>query len=891
MAIILQQMRLAPGTRLGRYEVVSALGAGGMGEVYRAHDAGLNRDVAVKIVHQRFCDDPDRVARFRREARTLAALMDPHVAVIHEFDESAGVFFIVMELVPGETLETRLSRERLRLAEALDICGQIATGLETAHEKGIVHRDLKPANIKVTLEGQVKLLDFGLAKALDTDSGTPFMEATTLTGTEAGVVLGTAAYMSPEQARGKPLDRRTDIWAFGCVLFEVLTRQRAFAGATMSDTIARILEREPDWALLPAETPLAIHRLLRRCLTKDPAHRLRDIGDARLEIEDASSAPQEGTPAPTTWQRRWIPIVSLLVGALAGTGIGLALRTETARTPATPGHFVVPLSADEPLAGLDFPAVAISPDGSRAVYVAARGGRTQLVLRPINAVEPTPIAGTNDAIGPFFSPDGNWIAFFAGGKLKKVPVSGGPPVAICDAAVGFGAAWGTDDTIVFSPATGSPLFRVPAGGGALSRVTTLDATTGEFSHRWPELLPDGKTVLFTVGTLGSWDDADIVAQSLTSQDRRVVLKGGTHPRYLRTGHLLYARSGTIMMVPFDARRLAVTGSPVRVLDNVMESSDGASQLTISRSGTAIYVPGSVHTATRRVIGLDPSGGAAPFAAPARAWSGPRVSPDGRRLALTVTGATEDIWIYDIADGSLKQLTFEADNSAPIWMPDGERVTFSSNRGGARNLFLVRADGRDAPERLTSGDGVQIPGSWSPDGAVLIFVEHHPNTGRDIWMLRYPGGGQPEPLKRTAFDESSPRFSPDGLSVAYVSNESGRSEVYVRLFGDASQQRQVSTEGGLEPVWGHDGRELFYRAGDRLRAAGIQSGRQLRVGAPRVVLQAQFEKGTLDRANYDVIPGTQRFVVVRAAEQRSTEGQLHVLVNWLDTLRALISSSS
>jgi eukaryotic-like serine/threonine-protein kinase len=884
-------MRLAPGTHLGGYEVVSALGAGGMGEVYRAHDAALDRDVAVKIVHPQFCDDPDRVARFRREARTLAALTHPHVAVIHEFGECAGICFLVMELVPGETLDAKLSREALALPEALDICGQIAAALEAAHEKGIVHRDLKPANIKVTPDGQVKVLDFGLAKALDTDSGTPVVQATTFAGSEAGVVLGTAAYMSPEQARGRPLDRRTDIWAFGCVLFEVLTGRRAFPGATMSDTIAGILERQPEWALLPAETPPAIHRLLRRCLVKDPTHRLRDIGDARLEIEEASSAPQEGRPDTRAWQRRWIPIGSLVVGALAGAGIGLALRTATARPPATPAHFMVRLSNEEPLAGLDFPAVAISPDGSQMAYVAARGGRTQLVLRRMNAVEPTPVAGTTGALGPFFSPDGDWIAFFAGGKLKKVPVSGGPSVTICDAAIGFGGSWGTDDTIVFSPATGSPLFRVAAAGGAASRVTTLDATRGEFSHRWPELLPDGKTVLFTVGTLGSWDEAEIVAQSLTSDDRRVVLKGGTHPRYLRTGHLLYARSGTVMVVPFDARRLAVTGSPARVLDNVMESFDGASQLTVSRSGTLIYVPGNTQTATRRLVSLDPSGAATPFAAPARAWASPRVSPDGRRLALTVTDTTEDIWIYDIADGSLRQLTFEGDNSAPIWMSDGERVTFNSNRSGAPNLFLVRADGRGAPERLTSSDGIQIPGSWSPDGTVLAFVEHHPTTGRDIWMLRHPGGRQPEPFVRTAFDESAPRFSPDGLSVAYVSNASGRSEVYVTLFGDPLQQRQVSRDGGFEPVWAGDGRELFYRARDRLMAASVQSGRQLRVGAPRVVFEASFEKGTLDRANYDVTAGPQRFVAIRAAEQGSTEGQLHVLLNWLDTVRSLISSSS
>ena len=884
-------MRLAPGARLGSYEVISALGAGGMGEVYRARDAVLDRDVAVKIVHSHYCDAADQVSRFRREARALAALNHPHVAVIHEFNECAGMCFLVMELVPGDTLEQILSQRRLKVIEALRLGSQIAAAVEAAHEKGIVHRDLKPANVKVTTDGTVKVLDFGLAKALESDSASALARSPTV-GTGEGVILGTAAYMSPEQARGQPVDRRTDVWAFGCVMFEALTGTRPFAGPTLSDTIVRILEREPDWTSLPPEIPSTIERLLRRCLAKDLHHRLRDIGDARLEIDDALRVPHPALRAPAAASRMG-PLFRALGLLAAGVVVGFAVAAwlRRAPAPATPfaTHFVIPMSAQAPLAGLDFPAVAMSPDGSHLVYVASRGGRTQLMIRPMNAVEPSPIPGTTDAIGPFFSPDGRSIAFFAEGKLKRVALSGGAAVAVTDAAIGFGGTWGTDDTIVFSSTTGSPLFRVDARGGDASRVTTLDAAKGEFSHRWPELLPDGKTVLYTVGTLGSWDDAEIVGQSLTSGRREVLVKGGTHPQYLSSGHLMYARAGAIMAAPFDAGRLTVTGPAVRVLEAVHESFDGAAQLSVSRTGALVYVPGA-QSVTRRLIGVDSNGTSTPFAAPGRAWVDPRVSPDGRRVVAAVAGATEQIWSYDISEGSLTQLTFEADNSSPVWTPDGARVTFSSNRAGARNLFLVRADGRSSPERLTTSDNIQLPGSWSPGGEMLAFVEHHPSTGRDIWMLRYSGARDVTPFVRTPFDESAPRFSPDGGMVAYVSNETGRSEVYVRSFAHSSRKAQVSRNGGTEPVWARDGRDLFYRAGDRLMAAPVQAGSDIRVGAPRLVLTASYERGTLDRANYDVLPGA-RFVFVRAAEQPSPAGEVHVVLNWVDTVRPLITRPS
>lgn len=890
-------MRLAAGSRLGVYEVVAELGAGGMGEVYRARDTTLRRDVAIKVVHSELCGDPENVARFRQEARALAALNHPHVATIHEFDECDGVCFVVMELVPGQTLDQHLSQGRISVTDTLRIFVQIAAALEAAHEKGIVHRDLKPANIRITPEGIAKVLDFGLAKALvGDDSALQFSRASTMR-TEQGVIMGTAGYMSPEQARGRTVDRRTDIWAFGCVLFEALTHHSPFAGETTTDTMARVLEREPDWNLLPEETSAVIRRLLRRCLEKDPQHRLRDIGDARLDLEEVLRDPTSPIQTAAAGPGRRARVAwAYSIGALAlGTTLG-AVIVGTLRTTPPPltrpvTHAVIPLPPGERLAGVDFPAVAISPDGTHVVYVAERGGRTQLFVRPMDGLIASPMAGTVDAISPFFSPDSQWVAFFAQGKLKKVPLAGGPPITICDADIGFGGSWGIDDRIVFAPTTGSALSQVSAQGGTPTRVTTMDTERGEFSHRWPQLLPDGRTVLFTVGTLGSWDDAEIVAQPLTTRRRQTLIKGGTHPHYLPTGHLMYARGGTMMAVAFDAAALAITGTPVGVLDSVQESFDGAAQISVSHSGTVVYVPGASQGTSRRLMGVDRSGRVAPLAAPPRAYASPRVSPEGRQVIVTISGATEDIWLHDVAAGTLTQLTFEADNSSPIWTRDGERVTFSSNRAGALNLFIGRADGSGAPERLTSSDHIQLPGSWSPDGAVLAFVELHPVTGRDIMLLRYRGDRSVQPFLATPFHESNPQFSPDGRWVAYVSNESGRNEVYVRPLAGSSQKWQVSTNGGIEPVWAPNGRELFYRADGRLMSVPVEGGSTFRAGQPNTLFEGTFESGTVDRANYDVVAGASGFMMVQPAEERSSDHELHLLLNWLDAVPALLSRAS
>lgn len=866
-------MRLAPGIRLGSYEVLGGIGAGGMGEVYRAHDTVLHRDVALKLVHPDFCHHPDSLLRLRREARALAALNHPNVATLHglvEFGDSCG---LVMELVDGETLADSLRSRRLKVAEAVRLAAQVAAALEAAHERGLIHRDLKPANIKITGEGQIKVLDFGLAKTDDDlrDTGV----APTLV-TVPGVVMGTAPYMSPEQARGAPVDRRTDIWAFGCVLYEMLCGRLAFDGGSHSDIIAAILEREPDWSALPAETPAAVRRLLQRCLQKDLRRRFRDIGDARLELEDlpAAAPSGDGSPpaTPAAGPGSWLRYAALLtVGAALGALAVAAWRPAPMPTAAGEVRFSIVLPDDERMATTTLGAVAMAPDGRSVVHAVSRGNTTQLVLRTLDSADATPLQGTFGAISPFFSPDGLWVAFFAEGKLKKIAVGGGPPMVVCDAADGLGGSWSADGTIVFAAATGGALQWVPAGGGTPSRATELDQARGEFSHRWPEFLPDGDTVLFTLGTVGEWDEAEIVAQSLSSGRRTSVLKGGTNPRFVAPGRLAYAHDGAVWIAAFDPRRLALTGPPARALEGVATTVDGAAQFAVSQTGATIYHP-SVSTSARRLVVVDGQD-QTPLAAPVHAYVTPRLSPDGRRVLLGVADNSEHIWVYDLAAGTFTQLTFEAANRTPIWFADGRRVAFASTRNGALNLFAAPVSGDEPAERLAASESLQVPGSWSPDGEMLLFMEQHPSTGRDIWLLRR--GGDRLALVNTPADESAPRFSPDGRWIAYVSNESGQAEVYVRSAGPGAA-RKVSAGGGTEPVWRRDGGALYYRSDGRLLAAVMNGGAP---GSSRVVFDGPTEPGTFDAAGYDTMGGTDRFVMITGASPDTAPSELRVILNW------------
>jgi serine/threonine-protein kinase len=868
-------MRLAPGTRLGSYEVVSGIGAGGMGEVYRAHDTVLNRDVALKLVHPDFCHHPDSLTRLRREARALAALNHPNVATLHELAEFGDSCGLVMELVGGDTLADLVRRRRLPVKEALRLAAQVASALEAAHERGITHRDLKPANIKITADGIVKVLDFGLAKA-DGIDGDAVIGSTL--ATSEGAVIGTAPYMSPEQARGAPVDRRTDIWAFGCVVFEMLAGRLAFDGNTRSDIVAAILEREPDWTTLPPETPAAVRRLLRRCIEKDQRRRIRDIGDIKLELEDIASAdvPSDpGTPSLTaaapSRNRAWLRSAALVAaGLIVGVVVAGLPRQYAGSAESKEVKFSITLPEDERIATTELGAVTMSPDGRLIVYAAGRGNTTQLMVRALDSGTARPLPGTFGAVSPFFSPDGEWLGFFADGKLKKAPVGGGTPIAICDAPDGLGGSWSAKGTIVFAAATGGPLQQVSASGGTPTRATELDVSRGEFSHRWPEFLPDNETVLYTVGTVGEWSEAEIVAQRLGSGERTSVLKGGTNPRYLTSGHIAYAHDRAIWIAPFDLRSRSIRGTPVRALEGVNASVDGAAQFAVSRENTSVYLP-SVQWSARRLVVVD-AASHTPLAAPPHAYVTPRLSPDGKRVLLGVADRDEHLWSYDLSAGTLTQLTFEAANRAPAWSADGQRVIFSSNRNGALNLFALPAGGEGSAERLTTSESLQLPGSWSPDGNVLAFMEQHPSTGRDIWLMRRNGD-------RIAFvnseaDESAPRFSPDGRWIAYVSNESGQAEVYVRAV-NARLSNRISTQGGSEPVWGLDGGTLYYRSYGKLLAAQMSGGSSV---ASRVASGVTAEPGTFDAAGYDTMSGN-RFLMITGPSPGTTAAELRIVLNW------------
>jgi len=880
-----------------------------MGEVYRARDTRLKREAALKVLPDQFTLDPDRVARFRREAEVLASLNHPNIAVIYGLEESAGTQALALELVEGPTLAERVSHGPIPLDEALAIARQIAEALEAAHEHGIIHRDLKPANIKLRPDGTVKVLDFGLAKALEPVSGaranvTASPTITSPAMTAMGVILGTAAYMSPEQAKGRPADKRSDVWAFGCVLFEMLTGTRAFGGDDVSDTLAAVLRGEPDWAAVPADVPRSVRALVRHCLEKNRGARIADMAVARFVLAHGAALDSEGpaATAASTTTPRGLRVLPWALAAMSAAGLILTLWlwTPWRQKPAAPVRMSVELGTDVSLANTEFGAAAVpSPDGNVVAFVGRALGNTnsQLYVRRLDQLQAMPLAGTDDAQSPFFSPDGQWIAFFGGGKLKKIAVTGGAAVTLCDAPAGRGGTWGDDGTIVFSPnVSETALRRVSSTGGTPVPLTA----EGEVRQaRWPQLLPGGQAVLFTSSrTVASFNDGDLVVQPLRGGSLKVVHRGGFYGRYVPSGHLLYVHDGTLWAVLFDIKQLAVIAPPVPVIEGVTSNAaNGGAQVAVSAGGALLYVPGQ-GTSGVPIHWMDREGKTTPLRAAPSNWTAIQFSPDGRRLALQMgLVRNSDVWVYELARDTLTRATSDTFNARPVWSPDGRRIVFMSNRGNQDappNLYWQLADGVRDAERLTHSPNAQFPGSWHPGGKLLAFAERNPENNFDVMILPMEGdetsgwkAGQPTVFLKSRFDEREPSFSPDGRWIAYQSNESGHDEVYVRPFPGPGGTWPISSGGGSFPVWSRTARELFYGTTTQqiMVVPYVVEGAAFRADKPRLWSEGRYRFRGISRP-FDLHPDGRRFALAPATPTDAKQDHVTVIFSVFDELRRI-----
>ncbi len=914
-------MALSSGTRLGAYEVLALLGSGGMGEVYRAHDTKLGRDVALKIVSAAFSHDPERLARFQREAQLLAALNHPHIGAIYGVNEAEGSHFLVLELVEGETLAERVARGRLPLGDAVAIARQVVDALEAAHEKGIIHRDLKPSNIAINADGQVKVLDFGLAKAMDpaglpsgTQAAVTHSPTLTFAATQAGVILGTAAYMSPEQAKGRVADKRSDVWAFGCVLFEMLSGVRAFEGEDVSDTMAAVLRGEPAWNALPTETPPAIRTLLKRCLDKDRRTRIPEIAVVRFLLDDATNRAAEPAPAsapgavPSSARAHAVPwSIALASLALAATAVVLWAPWRGGAVVA-PTRMQAQIGADASLITDLGASAVLSPDGRLLALVARKGAdaRSQLYLRRLDQLQAAPLSGTDDAAMPFFSPDGQWIGFFAGGKLKKIAVTGGAAVTLCDAPNPRGGVWASDGTVVFNATAGAGLSRVSSAGGTPEALTKLG--NGESSHRWPDFVPETGAVLYTVGTgTGFAPDGANVMVLPKGGTPKLAIRGAYHARYVATGHLVYLSNGTLFAVPFDAARSEVTGQAVPVQEAVANSAaNGGAQFAVSSNGTLVYLAGETLSSNAPVQWMDRSGKPMPLRATPADWSNPAFAPNGQRLAIDISDGTQaDVWVYEWARDTLSRLTFDpTDDARPVWTPDSQRIAFASKRGDKTifNLYWQRADGTGEVQRLTESKYRQLPGSWHPSGRFLAFSEARPQAGEDLMILPIEGDqatgwkpGTPTAFLATPQTESSPMFSPDGRWIAYISNETGRNEIYVRPFPGPGGKWQISNGTSDDPTWSRARRELFFASATDLRlmvAPYTVVGESFQAEKPQVWSEGRLiARPRPPSRDLDLHPDGARFALSMASDAAPAARQDRVffVFNFFDEVRRVTGS--
>ena len=903
------------GKTLGPYEILEPLGAGGMGKVYRARDTKLDRHVAVKILPEDFANDYNRLRRFKQEAKLLAAMHHPNVAAVYDLDSARNTWYLAQEYIEGQTLYMLLKFGPLDIDTALDIARQVAAGLEAAHVKGIVHRDLKPSNIIVTADNIAKILDFGIAKPLgveplSSDSGAGATdsdpaETPTFTGAnEPGAVMGTAGYMSPDQARGRQVDQRADIWAFGVVLYEMLTGKPAFEGDTMLDKLAHIIRGDIDWEAIPAATPPRIVGLLQRCMQRDPSRRLQHIGDARIEIEEVVDGSGDDA------MKRFGATAGSLSGSMLGRGgtvlpwavtaaallvaAGAVWSTwaNSASIPPPPVAASIVVGPGAEISPRPVPPFAVSPQGDRVAFVGdiveegvehPLDHRRQLFVRGVDDFDAVPIDGTEGADAPFFSPDGDWVGFFTSdNRIMKASLAGGGVQQVADVwATSGGASWGRDGWIVFGMRFMSDgLLRVRHDGGEVEQISWPDTEDGEVEHAWPHHLPDVSGVLFTIYT----DEGTELAILDETGSYETVSSPGGMARYLSTGHLLFSEAGRLMAAPFDLETRTV-GDPVSVVDDVYFSPLGGQGYfdVGAANGMLVYVPGQPAVLERRLVWVDRDGGAEPVFERTASYAYPRISPDGLRVAVMESAAgLGDVFLVDVQRRAGSRLTTGDRDVMPVWSPDGERVVFASTRhGGPANLFTTRVDTAGVTEELYASDDTTWPRSWSPDGFIAFYVIR-PETERDIWVLDTREAPEATPFLETEFNERAPMFSPDGRWIAYVSNFDGPDDVWVQPFPEGDRQYKVSIDGGSEPNWSRDGGELFYRRGDRMMAVMIDTEEEFFVGAPRELFVGHYATDDISGNQYYDVDPSGRFLMV-SQEAESPPTQFNVILHWFRDL--------
>jgi Tol biopolymer transport system component len=887
---------LKPGQMLAHYRLVEQIGQGGMGVVWKAEDTTLDRAVAIKILPPEFAADQERVARFEREARVVAALQHPNIAAVFSVHKEEDLHYLALELVAGEDLSQILTQGPLPLDEAIAFARQIAEALEAAHQAGVVHRDLKPANVKVTPDGRVKVLDFGLAKfsagAASGGSGDPVSLSPTITaGTKAGVIMGTAPYMSPEQAKGKPVDRRTDLWAFGAILWEMLTGRRLFPGEATSEILAEILKTDPDFRALPPGTPAGIRRLLRRCLTRDPRSRLHDAADARLELEEAASGDAEadhgngppGSPATApSPARAWLARVPWILSGILAFAFIMAMNDNGQQTaPVTPAMtFGVPTLEKEVLPDDELQMIDLSQDGRDLVFIGVGEESRWVYHRPLHRMEARRIPGTEGAAGVQLSPDNRWVAFVSEGRLLKIPIEGGTPIFLAETPANRGVNWGADGVIVLAPSYNSGIVRVPALGGPAETITTPDQTKGERSHRWPQILPGGRWVLFTVGMVnspGDYDASNVDAVNLHNGTRKRVLEGARMARFVPPDRILFQRDASLLSMKVDPETMEVSGTPVSLTEGVGgESSSGVGYWAAAANGTLAYVPQSAVSNQRKLVLVDQDGSETTLPLPPDSYWHPRFDPSGRRIAFSIGsggGADDDVWVYDLSRERLDRLTFGSRGGIPCWSPDGTRIAYARGGTGTTGIFWKEADGSGAEEALlmNSQGLVRLPDAFTPGARSLLFTQVSGSLSIQTVSLSPPG----EPA--TLLSGYASALSPDGRYVAYTGTTGATYEVFVSQMGGDGGRWQVSAAGGKTPVWSRDGTQLYFNRDNEILAAKVTTEPAFRSDRPRVLFKGPYHFPSDPSRNFDV-DAEGRFILLRRHIEDSSRN-IHILTGW------------